>query len=121
MSLGAKYDWLLFDADNTIWDFDAAEAHALERTLVELRREHSIGRSEIHGHQHFKATECPGPALMTWTRRYRSLHPQTPRSPRNQRATHTRRTMLPSIRPLKRGRAISIVQTAKTWGRTRCV
>ncbi|WP_116108286.1 YjjG family noncanonical pyrimidine nucleotidase [Lewinella sp. IMCC34191] len=29
------YTWLLFDADNTIWDFDAAEAHALERTLVE--------------------------------------------------------------------------------------
>ncbi|WP_168797398.1 YjjG family noncanonical pyrimidine nucleotidase [Neolewinella litorea] len=29
------YDWLLFDADNTIWDFDAAEAHALERTLLE--------------------------------------------------------------------------------------
>lgn len=30
-----KYDWLLFDADNTIWDFDAAEASALERTLLE--------------------------------------------------------------------------------------
>ncbi|MBB4077461.1 YjjG family noncanonical pyrimidine nucleotidase [Lewinella aquimaris] len=29
------YDWLLFDADNTIWDFDAAEASALERTLLE--------------------------------------------------------------------------------------
>ena len=29
------YTWLLFDADNTIWDFDAAEASALERTLVE--------------------------------------------------------------------------------------
>jgi YjjG family noncanonical pyrimidine nucleotidase len=29
------YDWLLFDADNTLWDFDAAEAHALERTLIE--------------------------------------------------------------------------------------
>ena len=29
------YQWLLFDADNTLWDFDAAEAHALERTLVE--------------------------------------------------------------------------------------
>jgi YjjG family noncanonical pyrimidine nucleotidase len=29
------YDWLLFDADNTLWDFDAAEASALERTLVE--------------------------------------------------------------------------------------
>ncbi|MGB3800517.1 MAG: hypothetical protein WA952_11950, partial [Lewinella sp.] len=29
------YTWLLFDADNTIWDFDAAEAYALEQTLVE--------------------------------------------------------------------------------------
>ncbi|NJB85786.1 YjjG family noncanonical pyrimidine nucleotidase [Lewinella marina] len=29
------YEWLLFDADNTIWDFDAAEASALERTLLE--------------------------------------------------------------------------------------
>ena len=28
------YDWLLFDADNTLWDFDAAEASALERTLL---------------------------------------------------------------------------------------
>ena len=27
------YDWLLFDADNTLWDFSAAEASALERTL----------------------------------------------------------------------------------------
>lgn len=29
------YEWILFDADNTIWDFDAAEASALERTLLE--------------------------------------------------------------------------------------
>ncbi|WP_420459888.1 YjjG family noncanonical pyrimidine nucleotidase [Neolewinella sp.] len=29
------YTWLLFDADNTLWDFDAAEAHALEQTLLE--------------------------------------------------------------------------------------
>lgn len=28
-----KYDWLLFDADNTLWDFSAAEASALELTL----------------------------------------------------------------------------------------
>lgn len=35
MKQASRYDWLLFDADNTIWDFDAAEAHALERTLVE--------------------------------------------------------------------------------------
>ena len=31
----ADYTWLLFDADNTLWDFDAAEAHALEQTLLE--------------------------------------------------------------------------------------
>lgn len=29
------YDWLLFDADNTLFDFDAAEASALERSLRE--------------------------------------------------------------------------------------
>ncbi|MEL7162178.1 MAG: HAD family hydrolase, partial [Bacteroidota bacterium] len=28
-----KYTWLLFDADNTLWDFSAAEASALELTL----------------------------------------------------------------------------------------
>ena len=28
-----RYTWLLFDADNTLWDFSAAEASALERTL----------------------------------------------------------------------------------------
>lgn len=28
------YTWLLFDADNTLWDFSAAEASALERTLL---------------------------------------------------------------------------------------
>ena len=27
------YSWLLFDADNTLWDFSAAEASALELTL----------------------------------------------------------------------------------------
>ncbi|CAH1002194.1 Pyrimidine 5'-nucleotidase YjjG [Neolewinella maritima] len=31
----SPYTWLLFDADNTLWDFDAAEAHALEQTLIE--------------------------------------------------------------------------------------
>ena len=28
-----NYDWLLFDADNTLFDFSAAEAHSLEQTL----------------------------------------------------------------------------------------
>lgn len=27
------YDWILFDADNTLWDFSASEAAALELTL----------------------------------------------------------------------------------------
>lgn len=48
---------------------------ALERTLVELRREHSIRRSEIYGHQRFKSTECPGPALLSWTATYRRSGP----------------------------------------------
>ena len=29
-----RYEWLLFDADNTLWDFSASEARALEQTLV---------------------------------------------------------------------------------------
>ena len=29
-----SYEWLLFDADNTLFDFDAAEDHALTRTLL---------------------------------------------------------------------------------------
>lgn len=33
-TFAAMYEWLLFDADNTLWDFDAAEASALERTLL---------------------------------------------------------------------------------------
>ena len=33
--MSTPYTWLLFDADNTLWDFDAAEAHALEQTLIE--------------------------------------------------------------------------------------
>ena len=74
---------------------------ALERTLVELRREHSIRRSEIHGHKHFKATECPGPALMTWTQSYRrsgptlaSLSGSTSTSPSRALAASTRSASL---------------------------
>jgi YjjG family noncanonical pyrimidine nucleotidase len=33
------YTWLLFDADHTILDFDAAEAHALEAVCTELAGE----------------------------------------------------------------------------------
>lgn len=30
------YSWLLFDADNTIWDFSAAEAHSLRSVLESI-------------------------------------------------------------------------------------
>ena len=30
-----RYDVVLFDADNTLFDFDAAEAQALDLTLAE--------------------------------------------------------------------------------------
>jgi FMN phosphatase YigB (HAD superfamily) len=33
------YTWLLFDADHTILDFDAAEAHALKAVCTELAGE----------------------------------------------------------------------------------
>jgi len=48
---------------------------SLERTLADLRRQHSIRRSEVYGHKRFKATDCPGPALMTWTEAYRRSGP----------------------------------------------
>lgn len=31
-----SYEWLLFDADNTLFDFDAAEEHALTRTFLKF-------------------------------------------------------------------------------------
>lgn len=31
-----KYDWLLFDADNTILDFNEAQRHALQEALTEI-------------------------------------------------------------------------------------
>ena len=36
-----NYTWLLFDADNTLWDFSAAEAHGLEQVLRERDMEWS--------------------------------------------------------------------------------
>ncbi|MBO5034443.1 MAG: HAD hydrolase-like protein, partial [Oscillospiraceae bacterium] len=32
-----SYQWLLFDADNTLFDFDTAEDHALTRTLLHFQ------------------------------------------------------------------------------------
>ena len=49
-----QYDWLLFDADNTLWDFSAAEASALERTLREQDIDWSdevLGQYRIINHQ----------------------------------------------------------------------
>ena len=35
---GMKYQWILFDADNTLFDYDAAELGALSSTFEELGR-----------------------------------------------------------------------------------
>lgn len=48
------------------------QMEALERLVSELRAEYSIDPSQVWGHQHLKATECPGPHLATWATRYRS-------------------------------------------------
>ncbi|MEM9928229.1 MAG: YjjG family noncanonical pyrimidine nucleotidase [Bacteroidota bacterium] len=48
------YNWLLFDADNTLWDFSAAEAAALERTLRERDiawSDEVLGQYRIINHQ----------------------------------------------------------------------
>ena len=48
------YDWLLFDADNTLWDFSAAEAHSLQQTLVKRGVEWSaevLAQYRIINHQ----------------------------------------------------------------------
>jgi N-acetylmuramoyl-L-alanine amidase len=43
----------------------------LERVLDELRGEYGIDRGNVQGHRHFTGTECPGPYLDDWTKRYR--------------------------------------------------
>lgn len=65
------YDWLLFDADNTLWDFSAAEASALERTLLKRDiawSEEVLGEYRIINHKAWsdhEAGELPKSQLRT--------------------------------------------------------
>lgn len=57
---GMRYKWILFDADNTIFDYDAAEFGALRATFEELGRpltsEHHNTYREVN-HQNWLAYE----------------------------------------------------------------
>ncbi|NET33350.1 MAG: noncanonical pyrimidine nucleotidase, YjjG family [Cyanothece sp. SIO1E1] len=62
-----KYDWLLFDADNTILDFNQAQRHALKESLTEIgilfRSEHDqiydrINRSCWRAYEEGKLTKA---------------------------------------------------------------
>ena len=46
----AKYYCILFDADNTLLDFDAAENKALAETLVEYGIEPDAGTVQTYRH-----------------------------------------------------------------------
>ncbi len=43
-----RYPYLLFDADHTLYDFDRAQDHALERTLLDLQPEHAEVYDEVN-------------------------------------------------------------------------
>jgi YjjG family noncanonical pyrimidine nucleotidase len=42
------YEWLLFDADSTLFDYDRAEASALRRTFEEMGRPFEPGHAEAY-------------------------------------------------------------------------
>jgi hypothetical protein len=45
---------------------------SLTQLLEQLRTRYQIPRSELHGHRHFKATECPGAHLASWLANYKA-------------------------------------------------
>ena len=47
------------------------QMEALERLVAEVREEYNIPAAQVWGHQHWKATECPGPHLLQWSSGYR--------------------------------------------------
>jgi hypothetical protein len=48
----------------------AAALKSLELLLDHLRRKHKIPASRVFPHDHFKVTDCPGPALKAWLAKY---------------------------------------------------
>ena len=43
-----RYPYLLFDADHTLYDFDRAQDHALERTLLDLHGDFEPEHAEVY-------------------------------------------------------------------------
>jgi hypothetical protein len=50
----------------------AAQLAGLEELVETLRSHYGIARGEVHGHSEMRGTECPGPFLMGWVKRYRA-------------------------------------------------
>lgn len=49
-----------------------AQWETLEQLVGDLRKDYGIPASELHTHKDFTGTECPGPALISWVKTYRS-------------------------------------------------
>lgn len=47
-----------------------AALKSLETLLGHLRSKHKIPVSRVYSHDHFKVTDCPGPALKSWLAKY---------------------------------------------------
>lgn len=47
-----------------------AQLNTLERTVDELRSFYDIQRKHVYHHNKFTGTLCPGPALISWVRKY---------------------------------------------------
>lgn len=54
---------------------------SLQRLLDSFRSTYGIASSRVRGHREWKATECPGDALMGWVERYRGFAQQSPATP----------------------------------------
>ncbi len=48
-----------------------AQLAALDELVGTLRSHYGIARHEVHGHAEMRGTACPGPALLSWVKRYR--------------------------------------------------
>jgi len=48
-----------------------AQMASLESLIERLRGHYGIRRDEVHGHSEMRGTECPGPRLLGWVKRYR--------------------------------------------------
>lgn len=105
------YSWLLFDADNTLWDFSAAEAAALKATLTGKGidwSEEILADYRAINHQvwsDFEAGRLPKAHLRTirfqrLLDRYRLTHAATELSASYREGLAQSRHLIPGARPL---------------------